>query len=201
MVRLRAKSASRGVLHESDRLSQPTHGSVPLYGNGQRRGVRLMTAVHQVVDLRCPASAAPEYVVACYHRRQQRNGRAVFTIGLPLSDVLVQREVEAQFLQLGSATGDAFQVSWEAAGGGPYPKFTGTIAFHHGKTESCTMQLRGSYEPPGGLLGKAFDAAVGQRIAERSIETFLQTMKREIEGAYSDDILHADPPKYPPSYE
>ncbi len=69
---------------------------------------------------------------------------------------------------------------------------------------TVAMALDGEYEPPGGALGKAFDAAVGRRISTAGVKNLLLTFKREIEGAYREEVERvagSGSPNYPPSYE
>ena len=47
-----------------------------------------------------------------------------------------------------------------------------------------TVVLRGNYEPPLGIAGKTFDAAVGGRIARATAREFLERIREFIEAAY-----------------
>jgi len=60
-------------------------------------------------------------------------------------------------------------VRWEPLEGGAFPHFHGTFQAQAGHGEICELTLTGSYVPPGGTAGRAFDALVGYRIARASL--------------------------------
>ena len=61
-----------------------------------------------------------------------------------------------------------------------FPKFGAmlTVRPHDG---ASILSLEGSYEPPGGWFGKVFDRIVGERMANRTIDTLLLEIKDYIE--------------------
>lgn len=61
-----------------------------------------------------------------------------------------------------------------------FPRFRGVLDVFPGeKPDETIVELTGSYEPPFGAAGKAFDAALGHLIAQRSIVSFLQQILTE----------------------
>jgi Raf kinase inhibitor-like YbhB/YbcL family protein len=103
---------------------------------------------------------------------------------LPLGDVSLARDIEVRF------TSDPEQsryrgldVTWAPKGGGPYPTFSGTLTFESAD-ERTNLALDGTYEPPGGMFGRAFNAVVGRRLADASVQALLQNIKADLEAEF-----------------
>jgi hypothetical protein len=81
---------------------------------------------------------------------------------------------------------DTFYVDWIPAGDGPYPTFTGFMNVYSEKDPRFSrLEIDGTYVPPGGFLGRVFDAAVGSRVARASIVDFVDRVAAEIAPAFS----------------
>lgn len=79
-----------------------------------------------------------------------------------------------------------WSVNWTPHGGGPYPSFEGTLTVRADDDySSSVLELQGTYEPPFGVAGAAFDAVVGSRIASATAREFLRTLSLDIEGHYT----------------
>ena len=61
-----------------------------------------------------------------------------------------------------------------------FPRFGAmlTVRPHDG---TLALSLEGSYEPPGGWFGKVFDRAIGERLANRTMDALLREIKDYIE--------------------
>ncbi len=71
---------------------------------------------------------------------------------------------------------------------GPYPEFEGELTVRADETyETSLLELRGSYRPPGGALGAAFDWAAGARIATATARELLARIGYEMESRYQRD--------------
>jgi hypothetical protein len=108
-------------------------------------------------------------------------------LGLP-SNLELEKPVYVQFmparrnkLMLGRRN-ERLHLRWKPDG--PYPAFEGFLAIRpwSGKTQ---IELRGSYEPPFGALGEAFDSAVGYRIAHATAHALLNDLKEELERDFA----------------
>ncbi len=76
-------------------------------------------------------------------------------------------------------------VQWTPHGGGAYPDFEGTLTVRADEDyNSCILELQGHYEPPFGMVGAAFDAVLGSRIASATAREFLRRIGRDIETRY-----------------
>jgi hypothetical protein len=93
----------------------------------------------------------------------------------------------------------SYAVKWAPVAGGPFPCFTGRISIPNAEDyESCFVALDGTYEPPLGALGEAFDRTIGRAIAESTgrdllqrMGTFIEQSSRSIETAKADQRIAA----------
>ncbi|HTX59095.1 MAG TPA: hypothetical protein VMH02_05405, partial [Verrucomicrobiae bacterium] len=68
-----------------------------------------------------------------------------------------------------------WNVSWTPSGGGPYPDFEGHLTVRADEDyKTCILELEGTYTPPLGAVGAAFDAMIGSRIASATARELLQ---------------------------
>lgn len=66
-------------------------------------------------------------------------------------------------------------VRWTPAAGGPYPDFEGTLTLRGGSEPATSrLEISGDYQPPLGAAGRAFDAALGSRIASATARGLLE---------------------------
>ena len=106
-------------------------------------------------------------------------------IGLP-SQLALEREVRATLARLPDEESPTtvYHIEWAAAGGGPYPRFTGWLFLNRAEDDrNSVLELEGTYTAPFGALGAVFDAAIGKRIAESTAETLLADIAGKIEAA------------------
>ncbi len=65
-------------------------------------------------------------------------------------------------------------LQWKAAKAPQlFPTMVAQLSAYPITDQETQLDFRGSYEPPLGILGKAFDVIVGHRIAEASVHQFL----------------------------
>lgn len=78
-----------------------------------------------------------------------------------------------------------YAVHWGAEAGGPYPIFDGVLAVGGADDyNSFSLDIEGTYEPPLGLAGKAFDVVLGQRIADATLGALLAEIQVSIEARF-----------------
>jgi hypothetical protein len=89
-----------------------------------------------------------------------------------------------------------YAISWPAGTtphGIPTPGFEGVVAVGAGEDYGeTTIQLDGRYDPPGGAVGRAFDAVVGRRIAHATLGALLSGVGEELRAAH--ERIEADKP-------
>ncbi len=79
-----------------------------------------------------------------------------------------------------------YAVTWLPERSGPYPAFNGELVIENADDyNSFYLVLKGSYEPPLGAVGAAFDAVVGHRIAESTARNLLATIADSIEADFT----------------
>jgi hypothetical protein len=67
-----------------------------------------------------------------------------------------------------------FDLRWEAqTGAALFPSMRASLLSYPLSASETQLDLRGVYEPPGGVLGSAADWLVGHRLAEASVHRFL----------------------------
>jgi hypothetical protein len=91
---------------------------------------------------------------------------------------------------------EPWRIHWKPQGG-PYPEFEGELTVRADETyETSRLELRGSYSPPGGIAGAAFDVVAGGRIASATAQALLRHIGDEMEEHYQRD---EEAKGYPPS--
>jgi hypothetical protein len=79
-------------------------------------------------------------------------------------------------------------VKWTPHGGGAYPTFTGTLTVRADEDYTgCILEISGEYEPPLGVLGLAFDAIVGSRLAAGTASELLGSIGERLIERYREN--------------
>lgn len=88
--------------------------------------------------------------------------------------------VTTQFQRDEANLNDVLAVRFEASDStGIYPSFTGILDVNADESGSL-LDIVGTYDPPGGAAGRAFDATIGYLIAQRSMASFLDDLAQRI---------------------
>lgn len=78
-----------------------------------------------------------------------------------------------------------YSVHWAPAEPGPFPAFEGELVIEgNDDYDTFALRLSGDYTPPGGLLGKGFDAVIGHRVAQATATDLLGEIKDAIESDF-----------------
>jgi len=141
--------------------------------------------------VRCPYNLARQYLAESVEARAASGapGPLALTLSVPGGELV--KEVVVTY---GTATDpmhfeQPWQVRWKPKAG-PYPEFDGELTARADETyKSTLLELKGSYRPPGGALGAAFDWAVGGRIAAATAQALLERIGAEMESRYQRDEL------------
>lgn len=151
-----------------------------------------MRAISAQRLLHCAWPSANHYVEAFYARLDGDSRERTLPLRVRLHDVglpsqlTLERDVRAKLTRLGDdeiqTTG--FRIEWAAAGGGPYPRFTGWLFVRRGPDDaSSVLELEGTYTAPFGPVGALFDAAIGKSVAEATAAALLTDIVSQVEGA------------------
>ncbi len=156
----------------------------------------MSSSLRQMTLVSCPTAQAEKRVEAFLKENGAVNGhvaRIPFGFDLMASDGAGSLHVGhgvALDVTIDSKPGNldaTFKVEWKSSDGGPYPSFHGQLAIENEDYDSFWLALRGTYQPPFGLLGSVFDAVAGRRIAAQSAREFLATMASSIEAGFQAD--------------
>jgi hypothetical protein len=81
-----------------------------------------------------------------------------------------------------------YRVRWAPSEPGPFPLFSGELRVENAEDyDAFWLCLDGTYEPPLGLVGAAFDAIVGFRIAASCARNLLAQIADAIEAEFAAD--------------
>lgn len=81
---------------------------------------------------------------------------------------------------------DVLVIGWEPQGPHVTPEFHGILSYDADvDASSSTLTLSGTYTPPGGVLGEAFDAALGFWVARATVHDLLRRIARQIEALHT----------------
>jgi hypothetical protein len=135
----------------------------------------------------CPYHLAQRYLAEMVGSKVASPAPLALTLALPGAELV--KEVTVTY---GAAIDpmhfdQPWTVHWKP-NAGPYPEFDGELTVRADETYSSSLlELQGSYRPPGGIAGAAFDAAVGNRIASATAQALLDRLGREMESRYRRD--------------
>lgn len=75
------------------------------------------------------------------------------------------------------------QISWDPDAK-LFPRFEGKVNCEPTGEKTCLMTIAGNYDAPGGVAGQLFDAIVGVRIAQGTLERLLAQFRDAAEADY-----------------
>lgn len=149
-----------------------------------------MSALHLKRPVACVSGQAPQHLERWFAEHAKGN-LCVLALRAPIAlpglpelalgrdcVIHVVRAVPASMIQ-------QYAVRWESANGGPFPQFRGTLSILNDEDYgSCFLALDGTYRPPLGRPGVAFDLAIGHTIAESCGNDLLERIGTYIEQSY-----------------
>ena len=143
--------------------------------------------IREHVYVACPSAQAKHHV-AQFFRTHAKDDVVRLTLRVPLRErdgIALEREVVATISPAKAGpTIENLHVRWTPTSG-PFPTFDGTLRVREDERyESFVLELEGAYEPPFGLVGAAFDAVVGRRIASETAQTLLHDIAHSVEANY-----------------
>lgn len=133
-----------------------------------------MSTIHEYTTVPCPFDEIPDRLFAAL-----KDGSATLPLRVVIRDLKIERDVDLHLTSKPGYPGyKLMDVSWTPKDGGPYPSFTGTLSIAEDAIGWSRVELDGTYSPPFGLAGAAFDAIVGHRIAQSTATELLDEIKR-----------------------
>jgi hypothetical protein len=135
----------------------------------------------------CPYNLAQGYLAQNVGSRAGAPGRLALTLSLPGAELVKEVVVTYDAAVDPMHFDQPWHVHWKAESG-PYPEFDGELTVRADETyETCGLELKGSYRPPGSVVGSAFDRLVGNRIAHATAQALLERIGAELEARYAAD--------------
>jgi hypothetical protein len=137
--------------------------------------------------LSCPYHLAQRYLAESMASRVDSPG--TLNLALPLPGGELTKEVVVTCAPGADPRhfDQPWRVHWQTQTG-LYPEFDGELTVRADETyETSRLELKGSYTPPGGPAGAAFDWAVGGRIASATAQALLERIGNDMETRYRDD--------------
>jgi hypothetical protein len=78
-----------------------------------------------------------------------------------------------------------YTVHWEADGHAGFPVFQGVLTVEADEDyDAFWLRLAGWYTPPAGIIGAAFDAVVGKRLASETAHNLLAEIREAVEAVF-----------------
>src|SRR5579863_895267 len=148
-----------------------------------------MSELLETLVLRCPYHLAQGYLADSVGARAASGEQRTLTLTATVPGMELSKAVMVSF---GSAVDpmhfdQPWRIHWKPQGG-PYPEFEGELTVRADETwETSRLELRGSYRPPGGIAGAAFDLVVGGRIASATAQALLRRLGDDMETHYRHD--------------
>lgn len=149
-----------------------------------------------------PTNIREEYIVHCPYARAREQLRdaiesagpgapiGALTLALPIGGATIERRVRVNYERGKDPMhfDEPWRVRWTPEEGGPYPDFEGELTVRADETyNDAILELRGTYTPPLGLAGKAFDAVAGFRIAAKTTRGLLASLGGRMEARYRSE--------------
>ncbi len=150
-----------------------------------------MTRICVEATVEQPAATTERMLQDYMNDRRRGDG----TIALPLrirfregdsDDLSLAHDVIVHFSKDRHADNRSFIVNWTPSGEGPYPSFSGVLnVYAQADVRHSRIELDGAYAAPGGILGRAFDASVGSKIARSSLTDLIERVAADLKPAAS----------------
>lgn len=147
------------------------------------------THLRDHIAVACAAGEAESRLEAFFARHRDRDGVTHLTLRVPMDPIagfkglaLDHRvRVRARRARDDQNLNDLIRIAWEPEGEGPYPSFDGTlVTWAEHDPDRTLVEIDGTYEPPLGVGGEAFDATVGHAIAKRTARALLEDIANAI---------------------
>ena len=133
-----------------------------------------MSTIRDFTTVACAFDEVPDRLHAHFE-----GGAAVLPLRVKFGDLRIERDVEFHLKSKPAYPGyKLLDVSWAPKDGGPYPTFAGTLSVAEDAPGWSRIEIDGTYSPPFGIAGAAFDAAIGHRIAQATASELLGEIKR-----------------------
>lgn len=145
-----------------------------------------MTELHESLTVHIAFDQTPQAAEAYMASLPLVDGKRVVPIRIEIGDLIIERRVDLVLKSPRTYPGNVIMdIQWGPHDGGPYPIFEGMLSVEETGPNVCRIDLDGHYQPPLGLAGAVFDAAVGHHIALVASRQLLNEIKTGLEVGYA----------------
>src|SRR6516164_3266529 len=141
--------------------------------------------------VRCPYHLAQQYLHEIVGVRAESGEESRLTLTVSGAGLEISKDVGVTFAPAVDPMhfDQPWRIHWNPQSG-RYPEFDGELTVRADEDyKSSVLELQGSYRPPGGALGAAFDWAAGSRIATATAQALLSRIGDGMEARYRRDEL------------
>jgi len=139
-----------------------------------------MTTVHAGKYIACPFSASIEYAENVLRERHE----LVLSPGPALGERVHMDTKVTDDLTDSVRRHDALLLAWQPKHTAMFPDFHGALTVRP-KLRGSYLRLQGSYDPPAGVLGRAFDTVLGRLIATLTMRRLLNDIGHGVEARWT----------------
>ena|SRR5690348_16556709 len=139
-----------------------------------------MTTVHAGKYVACPFSASIEYAENTLRERRE----LVVSPGPALGERVQMDAKATDDLTDSVRRHDALLLAWQPKHTTMFPDFHGALTVRP-KLSGSYLRLQGSYDPPAGVVGRAFDAIFGRAIATLTMRRLLNEIGKSVERQWT----------------
>lgn len=148
-----------------------------------------MSELRETHVVRCPYHLAQRYLSDSVREFAESGEQRPLTLTVPGPGIELTKGVIVGFGPGADPMhfDQPWRIHWKAQSA-LYPEFEGELTVRADETyETSRLELRGSYRPPGGIAGAAFDLVVGGRIASATAVALLHRIGDEMQTRYQHD--------------
>jgi hypothetical protein len=145
-----------------------------------------MSELHERRFLNCPYNRARELLAEAVADAVETGSGRMVRLTLPIPGGQIAKDVLVEIKPGTDPMGfdQPWVLHWDPIDG-MYPSFDGTLTVQADETyRTSQLVLVGSYTPPGGVAGAAFDAAVGSHMAAATANELLRRVGDALEQRY-----------------
>lgn len=147
-----------------------------------------MRRLTRSISVKAPSAFALAYLTSYFTERGAQTTGAELPLRFPLPGGLVdgltiEKRVKLHLSYRGGL-GEPLRIVWRPIGAGPLPGFDGTLSTEFVGETTSRLTIAGTYTPPGGIAGVAFDQLIGVHIAGATLMALLGQFADAIQTEY-----------------
>lgn len=148
-----------------------------------------MSNMHESIDVECSPYYAMHHVERFFTVPRRDHTPGMLTLRLDLASLKLpgsgqaRHDVRVTHSLFDEGGKKKLSLSWDPEDQ-TVPQFAGILSAEAKDAGVTTLTLDGTYKPPGGVAGAAFDLVVGRKIAAASVQALLAELKAFVEADF-----------------